>query len=132
MTFWSESRAARLLFSAAGAGMRPRKPGLQQTLRRKGTGFEPSIPPERCRQERSEREQRARHAAREGGHHQCTVIDQECRQDARFRDASDKEGKPVVFSVGRLVMPGLRADAIAKPTGMEPESSVARYSAMSS
>jgi hypothetical protein len=66
------------------------------------------------------------------GNHQCTVLDQECRQGARSRDASDKGGKPVVFSVCSLVMPGLRADAVAKPTGMEPESSVARYSAMSS
>src|SRR5271169_444399 len=70
--------------------------------------------------------------SREGGHHQCTVLDQECRQGARSRDASDKEGKPVVFSVCSLVIPGLRAHAVAKPAGMEPESSVARYSAMSS
>jgi hypothetical protein len=68
--------------------------------------------------------------SRDGGHHQCTVIDQECRQGARSQDASDNEGK-VVFSVCSLVMPGLRADAVAKPTGMESESSVARYSAMS-
>ena len=62
------------------------------------------------------------------GDHQCTVLDQEFRQGARSRDASDKEGKPVVFSVCSLV----RTDVVAKPTGIEPESSVARYSAMSS
>jgi hypothetical protein len=51
--------------------------------------------------------------SREGGNHQCTVLDQECRQGARSRDASDKGGKPVVFSVCSLVIPGLRADAVA-------------------
>jgi transposase, IS5 family len=30
-------------------------------------------------------------------HHQCAVVDQECRQGARSRDASDKEGQPMVF-----------------------------------
>jgi IS5 family transposase len=29
--------------------------------------------------------------------HQCAVLDQECRQGARSRDASDQEGQPVVF-----------------------------------
>src|SRR5437762_9149560 len=41
----------------------------------------------------------------EGGHrhdcrcdnHQCAVFDQECRESARSRDASDQEGQPVVF-----------------------------------
>src|SRR5262252_8415048 len=45
------------------------------------------------------------HQGAEGGHghdcrrhnHQCTVLDEECREGARSRDAPDKERKPVVL-----------------------------------
>jgi transposase, IS5 family len=36
-------------------------------------------------------------AVLEGGDHQCAVLDQECRQGARSRDAPDQEGQSVVF-----------------------------------
>ena len=37
----------------------------------------------------------------------------------------------MVFSVCSLGIPGVRTDVVAKPAEIEPESSVARYSAMS-